>query len=220
MQRYALAPLGPTRERVLVAIPRSAADWTIAAHNRGLHRLLVPVDASLRAVDALCYIADHLRDHVAGVHLLNVQPPIVNDNVTALVNSSMLAGLRHAAGERVLALLGEAFQESAIPLSGEVAFGDAAEMICLVAQHRGCSGIVMARDGFELHDLIRGSVAASVLRFASIPVTIVSACTGARDARELNGMRSSEATAALHLPQVFPVCAGADSVSDDLVVAA
>jgi hypothetical protein len=148
MQRYALAPSGPTRERVLVAVPRSATDWTIAARNRGLHRLLVPVDASLRAVDALCYLGDHLRDHVVGVHLLNVQPPIPNGNVTALLNPAMLAGLRHAAGERVLALLGEAFRESAIPLSSEVAFGDVADRICVVAQHRGCSGIVMSRDGF------------------------------------------------------------------------
>ena len=54
-----------------------------------------------------------------------------------------------------------------------VAFGEPARTICRIAEARGCTGIVVARDGFELHDLIRGSVAARILRLATVPVTIV-----------------------------------------------
>jgi nucleotide-binding universal stress UspA family protein len=179
MRRHALPPVAPTREQVLVAVPERATDWTIAATNRGSHRLLVPIDTCLRGIDALRYIGEHLADHVAGVHLVNVQKPILTGNVTPLVTARDIGSLRRAAGERVLGMAREAFQSSAIPTTSEVAFGDAAETICRVAREQGSSGIVIAKAGFELHELIRGSVAARVLRMASVPVTVVSSRTAA-----------------------------------------
>ena len=179
MQRHALAPSRRTREQVLVAIPDRAADWTIAARNQGSHRLLVPIDGSLQGIEALRYIGEHFAGHVAGVHLLNVQKPVMSGNVTPLVTAQMIATLRRAAGERVLALASEAFTPSDVPVTREVAFGDAAEAICAIAERTGCTGIVIGRDGFELHQLIRGSVAARVLRMASVPVTIVNSRTAA-----------------------------------------
>jgi nucleotide-binding universal stress UspA family protein len=177
MQRYALAPIGSTQEQVLVAIPRRGRDWTIAQRNRGSHRLLVPVDASLQAKDALRYIVEHLGDHVAHVHLVNVQREIMSGNVTPLVTASTITEMRRAAGEGILSIAAEALASSGISVTSEVAFGAAAETICRVAQERGCTGIVIARNGFELHDLIGGSVAAKVLRLAGVPVTIVNART-------------------------------------------
>jgi nucleotide-binding universal stress UspA family protein len=179
MQRFALAPAGPTRERVLVAIPRRAPDWTIARCNRGMHRLLVPIDESLQGVGALRYIVDQLGDHVEDVHLVNVQRPVMSGDVTALVAASTIVALRRAAGERVLALARESLADSAIPTSVEVAFGAPAKTICGIAQARGCTGIVIGKDGLELHDLIGRSVAARILRLATVPVTIVSAATAA-----------------------------------------
>jgi nucleotide-binding universal stress UspA family protein len=173
MPRHALARIGPTREQVLVAIPRRATDWTIAQANRGMHRLLVPVDARLRAVDALRYIVEHLDDHVSGIHVVNVQRPVMSGDVGVLATAQMVTESRQAAGQRILALAREALSDSMIPVTGEVAFGAPAETICRISEARGCTGIVIARDGFELHDLIRGSVAARVLRLASVPVTIV-----------------------------------------------
>jgi nucleotide-binding universal stress UspA family protein len=184
MQRFALAPSRPTREQVLVAVPERAAHWTIASRNRGLHRLLVPIDASLRGVDALAYVVEHLADHVAGIHLVNVQQPIMTGNVTPLVTADTIARTRRLAGERVLALARDAYEDAGIPIVTEVAFGDPAKTICRVAEARGCTGIVVGRDGFELHDLIRGSVAARILRLASVPVTIVNSRTATVRAKE------------------------------------
>jgi nucleotide-binding universal stress UspA family protein len=73
----------------------------------------------------------------------------------------------------------DAFEANGLPTTVEVAFGDVADTICRVAEERGCSGIVIVKDGFELHQLIRGSVAARVLRKASVPVTVVNARTTA-----------------------------------------
>ena len=184
MQRYALAPMGPTPDQVLVAIPRRAANWTIAQRNRGSHRLLVPVDVSLRATDALRYIVEYVGDHVAHVHLVNVQRPVMAGDVTLLVSASTITGLRQAAGERTLVLARGALADAAIPVTSEVAFGAAAETICRVARKRGCTGIVIARDGFELQDLIGSSVAAKVLRLACVPVTIVHVRAAVPVARE------------------------------------
>jgi nucleotide-binding universal stress UspA family protein len=191
MQRYALAPLKPMRERVLVAVPGRATHWTIAQRNQGVHRLLVPVDASLRGIDALRYIGEHLGDSVADVHVVNVQRPIMSGNITPLVTVGMVAESRQAAGERVLALARKAFEGSVIPMTTEVAFGDAAETICRIAERRGRTGIVIGRDGFDLHDLIRGSVAARILRLASVPVTIVTSRAAAAIAQELRRSESS-----------------------------
>ena len=179
MQRYALAPSGPTREQVLVAIPRRATDWTIAARNCGQHRLLVPIDASLRALDALRYVVQEIGHHVAGVHVVNVQSPIMTGDITPLVSVEMITAVREAHGQRILEVAREAFSGSGIPVTGEVAFGAPAETICRLAKERGCTGIVIGRDGFELHDLIGRSVAAKVLRLATVPVTIVNARTAA-----------------------------------------
>jgi len=180
MQRHALAPLGVTREQILVAIPHRATDWSIAQRNRGQHRLLLPIDASLRALSAVRYITEELVYHVAGVHVVNVQSPLMSGDITPLVSVKTITALREAAGQRILALAREAFAGSAIPVTSEVAFGAPAEAICRLARERNCTGIVIGRDGFDLHDLIRGSVAAKVLRLATVPVTIVNAPTAAR----------------------------------------
>lgn len=184
MARRALAPLKATRQQVLVAVPRRATDWTIAQGNRGMHRLLVPVDASLRATDALHYIGEHFDDRVSGVHVLNVQRPVMCGDVGVLATAQMVAELRQAAGQRILALAREALSDSEIPVTEEVAFGAPAETICRIAEARGCTGIVIASDGLELHDLIGGSVAAQVLWLASVPVTIVNPRAAAGVARD------------------------------------
>jgi nucleotide-binding universal stress UspA family protein len=180
MRRYALAPAGPTAEQVLIAIPERAAGWTIAQRNRGLHRILVPVGASFEAGDALRYVAGSLADHLGAVHLLNVQRPVMAGDVTPLVSARMVTAARQAAGERILrpfiALLGE----SSIAVTHEVAFGLPAETICRSAEEWGCTGIVIGvKSGFELADLLVGSIAARVIRLAGVPVTVVNARTAA-----------------------------------------
>ena len=174
MQRHALAPLGPAPEQILVTIPKNARNWTIARRNHGVQRLLLPVDASLRALDALLYIIEDLGHLVVGVHLVNVQSIVATRDRTPRVTGDVVAVLREAAGQRIIAQAHEAFSESGIPVTAEVAFGAPAETICEIAQKRRCTGIVIGRRGFELHDLIRGSLAAHVLRLATVPVTIVS----------------------------------------------
>ena len=183
MQRCALAPRRPTRESVLVAVPRLATDWSIARSNRGWHRLLVPVDDSLRATDALRYVADHVADHVAGVHLLNVQRPVMSGDVSRLVDVKTVVALRQRSGHRVLSLVHDAFAKTSLPITQEVAFGSPAEVICRVARKRGCTGIVLGWDGLRLRELVTGSVAAQVLKLAGVPVTIVSARAAVAHAR-------------------------------------
>ena len=174
MQRHALAPLGPAPEQILITIPKNARHWTIARRNHGVHRLLLPVDASLRALDALRYIVEDIGHLVVGVHLVNVQSMVATRDRAPLVTGDVISVLREAAGQRIIALAREAFSESGMPVTAEVAFGAPAETICRIAQQRRCTGIVIGRRGFELHDLIRGSLAARVLRLATVPVTIVS----------------------------------------------
>ena len=194
MQRHTLEPRGSIPEQIPIASPRRVSEWTLAQRHRRLHRLLVPIDASLRAFDALHYIVEELAHHVAGVHVVNVQSPVMSGSITPLISVQTITALREAEGQRILALAREVFSGSAILLTGEVAFGAAAETICRVAHEGRCTGIVIARDGFALHDLIGGSVAAKVLRLATVPVTIVNARTTAavmeRQPRRLESKRS------------------------------
>jgi hypothetical protein len=69
MQRYALVPRLNAPEQILVTIPGMARSWTISRRNRGVQRLLLPVDESLRALDALRYIIEDVGHLVVSVHL-------------------------------------------------------------------------------------------------------------------------------------------------------
>ena len=174
----------------MVAVPRRASEWTIAARNRAVHRLLVPVDESLQAIDALRYIVERLDGYVTGVHLVNVQRPIMSGDVGSAVSASMVAELRQAAGERVLGLVRQALGDPVIPVTSQVAFGDPAETICRIAEERSCNGIVVGKDGFQLHELTRGTVTARILRLAGVPVTIVNSRTAEAVAYERKRSRS------------------------------
>jgi hypothetical protein len=69
-----------------------------------MHRLLVPVDASLRAVDALRYIVEHFDDHVSGVHVVNVQRPVMSGDMGVLARAHGVIELRQEVGQGILAL--------------------------------------------------------------------------------------------------------------------
>ena len=209
MRRYALAPAGPTEEQVLVAVPHRAAEWTIAAKNRGMHRMLVPIDG-IESLAALRYILGEPVDHLAAIHLVNVQRPLMVGDVTPLVDARTVMEVRRTEGERALRKADALLGEGVVPVTREVAFGKPAETLCRIAEERGCTGIVMGvGSGFELADLIAGSLASRVLRQASVPVTIVNrrTATASKAAPGWEGIPVSRARASRETPSSIPAAA-------------
>ena len=177
MRRFAPAPRGGKEEQVLVAVPRGATAWTLARRSRGLHRLLVPAEASAETDGALRYIAARLADRVASVHLVNVQRPLITGDVDPRVTAGKALQFRQAVGERILAEARRRVEPGTLRMTAEVAFGSPAEAICAIAQPQRFSGIIIGRNGFALSDLIGRSVIAKIIQLARVPVTIVNART-------------------------------------------
>ena len=176
---------------MLETTPALLRDWSAArgdfARAQRMQRVLVPVDgtpASISAVEHAIAHADGERTHV---HVLNVQPPIMARDVSAISSARIAAESRRRAGEHALREARALLNASAIDHTSNVVFGAPAEAIVRTAAERGCTKIVMGSQRNSLLANVMGrSVSSRVVRLAHIPVTVVKArpperrepCTG------------------------------------------
>ena len=129
-------------------------------------KLLLPFDGSPAAVRALEYVAALEHRDAMHVHLLNVQPPTVDDEVDL---EPLLEG-----GEKMLRDAAGHLEARAISHSSEVAVGSAADAIVERARAERFAAIVMGVRGAMVR-LFTGSVSRGVVRKAGLPVMLVKA---------------------------------------------
>lgn len=131
-----------------------------------IHRILCPIDFSETSVKAFEYaakLARHLRAELVLLHAFDT-PETLN-----------IAGQTHPLNHELQTKL-EAFQAPSadVAISRTLHAGDAGEVICWLAEQRGCDLIVMGTHGRSgLKHLLFGSVAEHVLRHARCPVLTV-----------------------------------------------
>jgi nucleotide-binding universal stress UspA family protein len=121
-------------------------------------RLLLAVDGSGPSLLATRFVRRMHRDaRELGIVLLHVEP---SDDPEA----------RERATSQARAIL----DEEGVPYELEVVQGDAAAMVVERAQEQDCDFIVLGARGLgALREALLGSVSASVLKNATVPVTIV-----------------------------------------------
>lgn len=127
-------------------------------------KLLLPFDGSPAAVRALEYVAALEHRDALHVHLLNVQPHTVDDEVYL---EPLLKG-----GEKMLRDAARQLEARAISHSSEVAVGSAADAIVSRARAERFAAIVMGVRG-ALVRLFTGSVSRGVVRQSGLPVMLV-----------------------------------------------
>lgn len=136
---------------------------------------LVPIDGSPQALRALCHALDGLKGAPArALHLVNVQPPLIQPWPDKLVSPDMIDNELRQRGRELLAEARRLAVEDGTDVSTHVHIGSAAEEIVECARTHGCDAIVMGTRGRgAVAGLVLGSVAQRVVHLADVPVTLV-----------------------------------------------
>lgn len=141
------------------------------------HCIFVPWDASECAHRALAYAIRLARAqgdctvHVAHAH----EAPMVYGEIAVYIPPEKMAEFQREHSEAVLADASKLLAEAAdVPHRTEVLVGPVARVLAERAAALGCDSIVMGTHGRgHIAGLVMGSVAAKVVHFSQVPVTLV-----------------------------------------------
>lgn len=191
------------RERDFAALkPTGQDDRTNAARMK----ILVPVDFSARAREALRYALFFARAWQAELtilHAVQMQPVIAADHLAAYNRTPSLAAIERAARAQMRSLLG-GLDFTGVPYKTVIQVGNPAQQINQYAEDHGSDLIITATQGQTgLAHVLIGSVAEHVVRHAHCPVLVVRARKGrgkthqsevAKSHRRVSGRKSPAAS--------------------------
>jgi nucleotide-binding universal stress UspA family protein len=157
---------------VPVLVVRGTAE---AAHREAIKRLLVPLDGSDLARQALPIAIELAQRTQAEMILLQAIPPVVEAYPYTPLPMSIRIPL-HEQAHKELGALADQLRRQGIPTTPLVVEGYAAEVIVDLAEQRSVDLIVMATHGYTgIKRWALGSVASKVLRAAPTPLLLVRA---------------------------------------------
>jgi nucleotide-binding universal stress UspA family protein len=137
-------------------------------------RVLIPYDGSERADEAIAYAAsEHASDEIVLLHVLDFVEAGYNAPPDTVVPGYWEEWYEEAEanGRELLADAADAFDGE---VETEVVVGRPARTILEYAEDEGVEAIVMGSHGRDgLSRILLGSVAETVVRRASVPVTVV-----------------------------------------------
>jgi len=143
-----------------------------------MRRILVAVDGSGHALEAVRHVVALVRDgRTSEVHLIHVQPPLTGD-VTAFVSHCAVHDFHMEEARSAMRSAREMLDRAGIPYAAHIYVGYAAPVIAECARDLRCTLVVMGTHGFSkiTHALI-GSVSRETIHLIDpdIPVTLVKA---------------------------------------------
>lgn len=142
-----------------------------------MRKVLVPVDGAAGSERVIRSLIQKQSGPSAAepieIHLLNVQHPVAGD-VRTFVDDDDIKDYHHDAGLKALHAARQALDGAGVPYRFHVSVGNPAEIIAHFAEQNRCDEILIGtREQSEFSKLLRGSVAADVVRLATVPVTLV-----------------------------------------------
>ena len=141
-----------------------------------MYKLLVPVDGSPSARNALTY-AIRLAKQQGGIelHIVTVHPePVIKGDLQVYIQQETAVELQRIHSNDFLQPAIDAAKWARVPFASEVLVGSTALMIAKRAKELNCVGIVMGTRGMgAVGNLVLGSVATEVVHLTSLPVTLV-----------------------------------------------
>ena len=138
-------------------------------------KILLPVDGSDRALDAVRYALRLQREGLrASFVLAAVQEPTYAFEMMLSPDAEVLDRVTGAEGARALQGAEDLFEAAGLKFEREIGSGDPAPVLLEIAQRFGCEAIIMgARGRGALQSVLLGSVSHAVLRDCPLPVTLV-----------------------------------------------
>lgn len=169
---YRVVHLSPVPVTV-VPNPNSAA--ALDFEDDEVHRILLPVDGSSQALEAVDYVCDLGGAAVpVEVHLFNVQPSIASANVRRYIPQEAIAEYQRLEAEAALESARNALRGDGLRFDEGFGIGHPPQVIVERAATLGCTRIVMGARGLgAVAGMVLGSTALQVLGRSEIPVTIV-----------------------------------------------
>lgn len=140
-----------------------------------MKNLLIPIDGSKNALNALRYALDETqRDLDVQIHLLNVQAPLLHVWPGKLLSPDMVHAELQREGEQLLTDALSMANAADVRTTPHVRVGDPAQEIVACAAQFGCNAIMMGTRGVgALEGMVMGSVAHKVVHLSPLPVTLV-----------------------------------------------
>jgi nucleotide-binding universal stress UspA family protein len=142
-----------------------------------MRRLLAAVngsDQSDRAVRYVIELARQIDGHGVEVHLVNVQIPITDWQLTGFLRRERIAEFQQLHGEQAMASARALLEGAGIEYRAHARIGPVGASITRCADEVGCDEIVMGTRGLSrLESLLARPVEAQVLERATQPVTLV-----------------------------------------------
>lgn len=138
-------------------------------------KILLPVDGSEHALDAVRHVIALMRDGLnATVVLVNVQEPTYLYEMVLAPNADVLERVSGAAGHHSLEAAEDLLRQADIDFEKELLSGEPAPTILEAGERYDCDAVVMgARGRGVVRSAVLGSVSQRVLHGSPVPVTIV-----------------------------------------------
>ncbi|MBX3624001.1 MAG: universal stress protein [Rhizobacter sp.] len=138
-------------------------------------KILLPVDGSEHALDAVRHVIALVRDGLsATVVLVNVQEPTYLYEMVLAPNADVLERVSGAAGHHSLEAAEDLLRQAEIEFEKELLSGEPGPTILEAGERYDCDAVVMgARGRGVLRSAVLGSVSQRVLHGSPVPVTIV-----------------------------------------------
>jgi len=138
-----------------------------------MQKIVVAVDGSECALNAVRHVARLATDNAVEVHLVNVQHPF-HGSVSSFIDAGQIKQYHKEEGEKVLAPARAILDGAGVAYKAELFVGEPAETVTRFAREQGCDEIVIGTRGLGgLSSLLIGSVATKIIHMATVPVLLV-----------------------------------------------
>lgn len=141
-----------------------------------MRNILVPTDGSkpaLRALELAISIAKQQIEPCT-IHVVNVQSPIISNNVSRFFSAEVLTGYYDDEGKAILDTLVPTLSASGVQHQTHVAVGTIDDVIKRFITEHQCDHLIMGTRGLSpVPGLLLGSAATKIIHAVDIPVTLV-----------------------------------------------
>lgn len=141
-----------------------------------MRNILVPTDGSkpaLRALELAINMAESQSESCT-VHILNVQSPIISNNVSRFFSSEVLNSYYNDEGKAILDQLELLLSQIKVPYLTYIKVGAIDEIVKQFISEHSCDHLIMGTRGLSpVPGLLLGSVATKIIHTVDIPVTLV-----------------------------------------------
>ena len=140
-----------------------------------MQTILIPVDGSNHALRAVRHAIASIEGGLqANIHVLNVQPPLINLSEFPVYDYALVEKAQEKQAEKVLKFATKLLDSAQLGYTKHFEIGPVTKTIVDYAKANNCDSIIMGTRGMgAFGNLALGSIANQVVHLAEIPVTLV-----------------------------------------------